>query len=113
LPTIFSWTARGFSDDSYELDLFDPADTDPLFYTALMSSDTNSYLLSSLPAGFSPFVQYGWDMFAVTTYDGYGESYYYNRVTFSNSGSSLVPVIQTLPKQHSLLTEDPLEYPRP
>lgn len=113
VPTTFTWTPRGFSGDSYELDIFDPDDNDPLFYTSPLSSSTNSYVLTSLPAGFLPFVQYGWNMYVVTPFDGYGSSYYYYRVTFSNSGSSFAPIIQTLPKQHGWLMEDPLEYPRP
>jgi hypothetical protein len=52
-------------------------------------------------------------MFAVTPFDGYGESYYYYDVTFSNSGSGVESIIQALPKHHDGMTKDPLEYPRP
>lgn len=92
LPTTFQWTRRtATTTDSYEFDLFDPADGNPAWWTAHLGY-VSSYTLNSLPGGFSPGVPYGWDMWVYAPDGGYGESYYYRPVAFANTG--LVPILK-------------------
>jgi hypothetical protein len=87
LPYAFTWEMRPVTSDDYELNLADMSDGDPWWWTDPSLGYVNSYIMSSLPAGFVPGQQYGWWMWVYGP-DGYGESYYYRSVTFNNSGSS-------------------------
>lgn len=105
LPTTFRWTSRGFSGESYELDLYDPTYGDPYFYTPLLGN-VNSYQLTSLPEGFLPGWLYVWDVTTYTDYDGYGLSYDDWHVTFT--GSSLKPILSSAHHPRGTIMEDPL-----
>lgn len=86
LPYAFQWTARPANpSDSYEFDL-EGATGSPYWYTNPPLGYVSSYTLNALPAGFSPNVQYRWYMMVTDSKGGWGTSYYYQNVTFSNSG---------------------------
>ncbi|MCP4542820.1 MAG: hypothetical protein GY832_37335, partial [Chloroflexi bacterium] len=89
LPYTFQWTRRTSTpSDSYELNLFDPADNDPWWWTYPALGYVDSYTLAGLPAGFAIGTQYGWNVWVYGPDGGAGISYYYRSVTFS-SGVSL------------------------
>ncbi|MFP4394502.1 MAG: hypothetical protein ACLFTI_04480 [Anaerolineales bacterium] len=91
LPQMFQWTQRAATtSDSYEFNLFDPADNDPWWWTDPRLGYVGSYTLESLPAGFSTGAEYGWNVWVYGPDGGYGVSYYYRRITFS-SGSDPTP----------------------
>lgn len=93
LPYTFLWTRRPATpSDSYELDLFDPSDNNPWWWTYPLLNYANNYTLYGLPSGFVPNVMYGWDVCVFSPDGGMGVSRYYQSVTFSNSGlSGLAP----------------------
>jgi uncharacterized repeat protein (TIGR01451 family) len=90
LPQTFQWTRRSATTtDSYEFDLFNPGNPPnytPVWWTYPPLGYVSSYSLNSLPSGFSPGVQYGWFIAVYSPDGGYGESFYYRPVTFSNTG---------------------------
>jgi hypothetical protein len=45
-----------------------------------------SFTLNTLPSGFSPGVQYAWEIWVYSPDGGYGISYATRLVTFSNTG---------------------------
>jgi M6 family metalloprotease-like protein len=114
LPYTFQWTRRPATpSDSYEFDLFDPADYNPYWWTNPSLGYVGSYTLNSLPAGFNPATQYGWDVWVYSPDGGMGGSYYYRSVTFSNAG--LAPALKAPigPKQrHEDLQENHPPSPR-
>jgi hypothetical protein len=100
LPYTFQWTRRSATpSDSYEFDLFDPSDGSPYWWTDPTLGYVGSYTLNSLPSGFSPSTQYGWDVWVYSPDGGSGESYYYRTVTFSNAGLGLTLTLPALPKR--------------
>jgi hypothetical protein len=87
LPYTFQWTRRAASpSDSYELDLWDPDDGDPYWWTSLLGW-VNGYTLNALPAGFVSNTPYAWEVYVISADGGYGLSYQSRLVTFSNTGS--------------------------
>lgn len=102
LPYTFSWNKRSTTSDTYRFILTDIYDYDPWGYTSL--GYVNSYTLNSLPVGFFVNQQYNWWM-QVYGPDGYGTSYYYRFVTFSNTyGYSDLqnnPIMNLLLKQYN------------
>ena len=83
LPQTFNWLNRGFTNETYVYNLFEPGDGNPWYWTDPLGN-TNSFTLNTLPVGFFPGVQYGWNL-EVYTPVGYGASYYYARVTFGGA----------------------------
>jgi hypothetical protein len=100
LPRTFSWQKRWSTTDSYSLELFDDNDEDPN-WTSAPQGYVSSYTLESLPSGFSPYTRYGWDA-RVYGSNGYGVCYYYQWITFSNSGLSLAPFSIALSRNSAL-----------
>jgi hypothetical protein len=99
LPYTFQWTLRPATpSDTYEFDLYDPADRDPYFYTAPPLGYVGTYPLNGLPAGFSPSVQYVWEIWVYSPDGGYGISYATYGVTFSNAGFAMTAPQSVLPK---------------
>ena len=94
LPATFQWMVRTATPgDSYQFELFDPSGssdftTPPLGYV-------NSYGLNSLPTGFATGTDYGWYVWVNSPDGGFGASFYYNPVTFSNTGYSLSQSLPT------------------
>ncbi|MGD2165247.1 MAG: hypothetical protein PVH50_06940 [Anaerolineae bacterium] len=89
LPQTFEWERRtATTSDSYEFHLFDPTDGDPWVYSGSLGY-VSSFTLESLPTGFTTGTPYGWMVWASGPDDGYGGSYYYRSVTFSNTGATL------------------------
>jgi hypothetical protein len=86
LPYTFRWEQRPIHTDDYEFLLADMSDYNPYWYHA--AGYVDSYMMNGLPNGFSSGPQYGWWM-RVYGPDGYGVSYYYQTVTFSNTGATL------------------------
>ncbi|MCB8978673.1 MAG: hypothetical protein H6657_14730 [Ardenticatenaceae bacterium] len=89
LPYTFSWERRLVTSDSYEINIADVIDLDPYWWTAPSLGYVESYTMSSLPDGFAPNELYGWWMWVYGP-DGYGVSYYYYNVTFSNAGEAII-----------------------
>lgn len=86
LPLTFQWMQRTATmDDSYELNLYDPTDGDPYFYNNPPLGYVNSYMLNSLPDGFSSNVPYAWDVWVYSPDGGHGISYESRLLTFSNT----------------------------
>jgi len=105
LPQTFTWTRRAATPtDSYEFNLFDPADGDPWWWTALLGY-VSSYTLVSLPPNFTTGVQYGWNMWVYAPDGGVGASNYYNPITFSTTAPIIGATPSSLPK---LLVSSPL-----
>ncbi len=90
LPAPFQWTARAATPtDSYQLSLFDPSgsafgQTNPLGYV-------NGIILTSVPNTFHAGTPYGWFVAINSPDGGYGESYYYRQVTFTNISAGSQP----------------------
>jgi hypothetical protein len=87
LPYTFRWTKRVTTSDSYQHNLFDPADIYQMAWSPLLGY-TNSYTMTGLPAFLAPHTDYGWWMTAYGP-DGAGESFYYILITFENRGLSM------------------------
>ena len=86
LPTTFRWARRtATSYDSYELDLYDPGDHNPWWWTNGIGYVDN-YVLNGLPGGFGANTQYGWFAAVYSPDGGYGEPYYYRTITFTDVG---------------------------
>jgi C1A family cysteine protease len=86
LPRTFYWSPRPATpSDDYELDLYDPVDYDPLWYTYPTLGYVGSYTLNSLPSGFSPWTEYSWEIWVYGP-GGVGISYDFRDVIFSNAG---------------------------
>jgi hypothetical protein len=95
LPYTFQWTRRPASpSDTYEFDLYDPADGDPYFYTDPPLGYVGSYTLSGLPARFRRGTQYAWEVWVYSPDGGYGISYDTRLVTFSSAGTGIAPAAQ-------------------
>jgi hypothetical protein len=89
LPITFQWARRPATpSDSYEFNLFDPYNELPYFYTPPLGY-VETYTLGRLPIGFSPGVVYGWALGVYSLDGGYGTSFYYHPVMFSNTGFDL------------------------
>lgn len=102
LPYTFTWRRRVITTDDYQLNLADVSAGDPYWWTDLLGY-VGSYALTSLPYGFVPGQQYGWWMWVYGP-DGYGVSYYYRHVTFSNTGGGAK--VQTVPMSTRMSIED-------
>jgi hypothetical protein len=86
LPYTFQWTPRPESpSDSYELDMFDPENSNFYFYTPPLGY-TGSYTLNSLPTGFSTGRWYVWEVWVYSPDGGFGISYQTRGVKFANTG---------------------------
>lgn len=88
-PQTFYWNTRPASpSDSYQFNLFTPSN--PPNYTPAGATSplgyVGSFTLNSLPAGFNTNTPYGWFAAANSPDGGYGESYYYFSIAFSNTG---------------------------
>jgi hypothetical protein len=107
LPFPFRWTPRpNTPSDSYELDLFDPSDGNPYFYTNPSLGYVGSYNLVSLPQGFTPNVQYGWEVVVYSPDGGYGISYDTSLVTFLNAGLRSPTMLAPSSRNHARLLID-------
>jgi hypothetical protein len=83
LPVTFTWIPRPASPtDSYEFELFDPANEEPYFYTDPPLGNVSSFTLQDLPNGFEEGVEYGWAISVLSPEGGFGGSYYYFPITF-------------------------------
>lgn len=84
LPTTFSWVPRATTSDSYVFVVADVNDYDPAATSAYLGY-VDSFTVTGLPSGFVAGVSYGWWVRAYGP-NGYGSSYYYRPVTFTNVG---------------------------
>lgn len=63
VPIEFRWSKRnGFTNDSYELNLFEPQTGSPYFYTNPSLGFVDTYTLNNLPAGFKSGTWYVWNI---------------------------------------------------
>ncbi len=87
-PVTFNWTLRTSSlTDSYHLVMYRDSDW-TFFYDSGALGYISNKTLSGLPAGMSFNIIYGWFP-AIEAPDGaYGESYYYNAITFLSTPSA-------------------------
>ena len=89
LPFTFLWTPRPATpSDTYEFDLYDPADGNPIFFTDPPLGYVGNYTLNGLPSGFHRNVQYGWEIWVYDPDGGSGLSYETRGVSFSNTSLS-------------------------
>jgi hypothetical protein len=102
LPYTFTWNRRAITTDSYELNLADMNSDDLWWWTDPPLGYVDNYTLNSLPAGFVPGQQYGWWLWVYGP-GGYGVSYYYYTITFSNVGTGLE--IQAMPAGHRAMED--------
>lgn len=87
LPYTFQWTPRPAApSDSYSLAIYDPTDMDPYAYTNPLGYVGNVNV-THLPPGFSPGVQYRWEVLIWSPDGGVGISREARNITFSNVGS--------------------------
>jgi len=110
LPQTFSWQKRTTSSDDYELNIMDVADFSPWWWTNPSLGYNGSYTLNTLPGGFSINTEYGWEMWVYGT-NGYGTSYYYRPITFSNTGNrvEMKPLTSPLPRDDEFVRRYPAE----
>jgi len=95
LPYVFQWTRRTATpSDTYELNLYDPSDGNPYFFTAPPLGYVGTYTLNDLPPGFSPSAQYTWEIWVYSPDGGYGISYETRMVAFSNTSTSVTATTQ-------------------
>jgi len=82
LPVTFHWSKRADSpDDSYEVELWDPASPNDVRFPSGNLGYVDEYVLSVLPDGFQPGVTYAWDVL-VHGPTGQGRSRETHRVAF-------------------------------
>jgi 5-hydroxyisourate hydrolase-like protein (transthyretin family) len=97
LPYSFRWTRRaGVPNDNYALRIYD-GDFNPLYVSAYVGY-TETFTLTSLPAGFSPNTPYNWDVILLSADGGTGVSRQarsvrlsggiYGRVTLNGAAAS-------------------------
>ena len=107
LPYTFQWTRRPATpSDTYEFDIYDPTDGDPYAYTVPPLGYVGSFTMNSLPPGFSPGVQYVWEIWVYSPDGGYGISYETRAVTFSNTGASATVTSQSAQLRPAPVRED-------
>lgn len=107
LPYAFQWTRRTATpSDAYELDLYDPTDGNPYFFTAPPLGYVGTYMLNGLPPGFSPGAQYVWEIWVYSPDGGFGISYETRTIKFSNTGMSVTTTIQLTQPETKLDLED-------
>lgn len=111
LPNQFSWQVRpATSTDSYEFNLLNVSTGSPWWYTVPPLGYVNNYTLNNLPAGFTTNTWYGWFVAVYSPDGGYGESYYFRYIAFTNTGLNpqlrlpLMPknISEGLAKSHSI-----------
>lgn len=82
LPFTFTWTPRAsVPTDNYELDLREPNLDNP-YYRSSPLGHVNSFLLSSLPSGFTRNQDYLWWTAIIGPDGGYGWAFWGNYVRF-------------------------------
>ena len=110
LPAPFQWVRRPATPtDSYQFSLFDP-NGNAFGQTGLLGY-VNGLTLTGVPSNFHSGIPYGWYVAINSPDGGYGESYYYRPVTFSNvladSQPSVAGGVQVSPAR------PPVDRPRP
>ena len=107
LPTTFQWNKRAaVPGDSYQFELFDPYGSSD-FITPMLGY-VDSYTMNSLPAGFTTNQPYGWTVWVNSPDGGYGLSFYYNPVAFSNGSLTPVQFLSTRAQRNSVdMRENP------
>lgn len=92
LPYLFQWGRRPNSPtDSYELDIYDPMDGEPWFYTQPLLGYVTGYQLNSLPLDFETGKLFAWEVWVFSPDGGFGISYYSRAMFFSNTGLASPP----------------------
>ncbi len=112
LPHVFQWTRRSATPtDSYDFNLFDPADGNPFWWTNPLDY-VSSYALTVPPSGFGYRTTYGWAVGVYSPDEGYGGSFYYRTVRFSVAGlPELAP--RLAPRPWTDYDRDLRSLPRP
>ncbi len=110
LPYFFQWTRRSATpSDNYFMRLRRPQGTEATYgnlgYVSGMS-------MASLPNGWYPNVKYDWYVGVIDSRGGVGFSYYYNSITFSNSGADTTGHLDLAP-QTTGRTDSPLPRAHP
>ncbi len=91
LPVTFTWQQRGIPTDTYRLAFFD-LDTDEYWYTDDLGN-VGSHTVTSLWPDAVYGKEYGWVVWVFNGPDSFGESYYYQSITFlaGMAGSQAAP----------------------
>jgi len=108
IPQIFTWSIRATTSDSYQWLIADTSDYNPYAWTSRLGY-VGSINLTGLSGGFTTNTWYGWWM-RVYGANGFGTSFYYRDVKFSNLGSA--PESDLIPFS-GLGSEDDLELIAP
>jgi uncharacterized repeat protein (TIGR01451 family) len=87
LPTSFQWVRRPATPtDSYQLSLFDPQGS--AFDQSTLLGYVSGVTVTGLSNSFSAGRPYGWYVAVNSPDGGYGESFYYRRITFNNTNTA-------------------------
>ncbi len=99
LPRFFNWTPRPATpSDSYELDIYDPSDGDPYFFTDKLGY-VDGFNVTGLPDGLEGGVEYVWEVWVYSPDGGYGISFESRRVTFYSTVSNNSALLVSQPSQ--------------
>lgn len=110
LPALFQWVRRPATpSDSYQLTLFDPqgdafGQTVPLGYV-------DGIVLTGLPSDFHSGTEYGWEVDINSPDGGFGVSYYYHPIHFSNLAANSAAAVAG--GAAALPATRPVDRPRP
>ena len=86
LPYTFQWGSRSTkTSSSYNFRLFDPSNGDTFWQSNSLLGSVSSFILAELPAGFEYSTDYGWDVSVRSPDGGYGSSYFYRSVRFTEA----------------------------
>jgi hypothetical protein len=92
LPALFQWARRAATtNDSYQLSLFDPNGN--AFDQSGLLGYVNEVIVNGVSSDFHSGTTYGWYVAINSPDGGYGESYYYRPITFSNILAGSQPAV--------------------
>jgi hypothetical protein len=86
IPRVFTWSQRAITSESYQWHVADPSDNAPWAWTDRLGY-VGGINLTGLSGGFTTNTWYGW-WIRVYGSNGFGTSFYYNWVSFTNLGSA-------------------------
>jgi hypothetical protein len=85
LPVTFTWQPRGIPGDTYSVVFWD-LDTDDYWYTENLGN-VGSFTATGLWQDVVFGKEYGWSVWVFNGPDSYGQSYYYQTITFVKGGA--------------------------
>jgi hypothetical protein len=94
LPVPFTWQKRPVASDTYRLVLWD-LETGEEWWTPDLGY-VDQFTANSLPAAVVYGKEYGWFVVAFNVPDGFGDSFYFRKITFAAGGTTDVKRTATL-----------------